>query len=223
MSLKHKCVPLLWKLANINPIPKETPITECTQLRPISLTNIIMRLFEKIVLKKEISPELQSLINCDQFAYKEGTSATDALIMCHHKWLNWLDNNADHVRVVSFDFKKAFDSVSHHIVCKKLEKTNINPYIINWIANFLSDRRQRVIVNGIETNYVEVNKGVPQGTVLEPFLFSLMINDLTVKDPDNNLLVKFADDMTASAPVKENYDTASATISKNGQRQTECH
>ena len=102
-----------------------------------------MRLFEKIVLKKEISPELQSPIKSDQFAYKEGTSATDAL-MCHQKWLNWLDNNADHVRVVSFDLKKAFDSVSHNNVCKKLEKTNINPYIINphiinWIANFLSD------------------------------------------------------------------------------------
>ena len=116
--------------------------------------------------------------------------------MCHHKRLNWLDNNADYVRVVLFDLKKAFDSVSHNIVCKKLEKTNIKPYIINWIANFLSDRRPRVTVNGIETNYVEVNKGVPQGTVLASFLFSLMINDLTVKDPDNNLLVKFADDMT---------------------------
>ena len=97
-----------------------------------------MRLFKRMVLKKEISPELQSLINCDQFAYKKGTSATDALIMCHHKGLNWLDNNTDHVRVVSFDFKKAFDSVSH-IVCKKLEKTNINPYMINWInCNFFA-------------------------------------------------------------------------------------
>ena len=74
--------------------------------------------------------------------------------MCHHKWLNWLDGNVDHVRVISFDLKKASDSVSHNIICKKLEKTNINPYVINWITNFLTDRRQRVIVNGIETNYV---------------------------------------------------------------------
>ena len=166
-----------------------------------------MRLFEKIVLTKEISPELKQVIKLDQFAYKKGTSATDALIMCHHKWLNWLDGNADHVRVISFDLKKAFDSVSHNIICKKLESTNINPYIINWIANFLTDRRQRVIVNGIETNYMNINKGVPQGTVLGPFLFSLMINDLTVKDPAN-ILVKFADDMTVGAPVQNNYDSA---------------
>ena len=76
----------------------------------------------------------------------------------------------------------------------------------------MSDRRQRIITNGIETNFVDVDKGVPQGTVLGPFLFSLMINDLTVKDPDNNLLVKFADDMTVSAPVKQNYDSASVEV-----------
>ena len=97
--------------------------------------------------------------------------------------------------MISFDLRKAFDSISH-IICNKLESININPYIINWIAIFLTDRRQSVIVNGIETNYVDINKGVPQGTVLGQFLFSLMINDLTVKDPVN-ILVKFADDMTA--------------------------
>ena len=108
MSLEHQCVPLLWKSANLNPIPKETALTDCTQLRPISLTNVIIRLFEKIVLTKEISPELKQVIKPDQFAYKKGTSATDALIMCHHKWLNWLDGNADHVRVMLFDLKESF-------------------------------------------------------------------------------------------------------------------
>ena len=88
-----------------------------------------MRLFEKFVLKKEIPPEFHSLKNCDQLACKEGTSATDTLIMCHHKWLNWLDNNADHVGMVSFDLKKAFDSVFHHTVCKKTGKNqNLSLY-----------------------------------------------------------------------------------------------
>ena len=82
--------------------------------------------------------------------------------MCHHKWLNWLDGNVDQVRVISLNLKKAFDSASHNIICKKLEKNR-------------TDRRQRVIVNGIETNYVDINKGVPRGTVLGPFL--LFLND----------------------------------------------
>ena len=101
-----ECVPQMWKLANLNPIPKEASLTDSTQLRPLSLTNIIMRLFEKVLLKKEIFPEQQSLIKCDQFAYKEGTSATDALIMWHHKWLNWLDNNADHGREILVNERK---------------------------------------------------------------------------------------------------------------------
>lgn len=106
----------------------------------------------------------------------------------------------------------AFDSVPHDILCEKLKTVNINPYITNWIIRFLSNRRQRVVINGsgTETSYVDINKGVPQGTFFSPFLFSLMINDTTVKDPRNNLLIKFADDMTVSAPVKSNCDSAAA-------------
>ena len=114
------------------PLPKESPLTECNQLRPISLTNIIMRLFERVVYKQEIASAFKSVIGRDQFAYKEGTNTTDALIMCLHHWLKWLDEGADSVRVISFDYKKAFDSVSHNIICEKLKTLEINPYTINW-------------------------------------------------------------------------------------------
>ncbi|EDO43664.1 predicted protein, partial [Nematostella vectensis] len=53
-SLKHQMVPSLWKLANVTPIPKESPLHECNQLRPISLTNIIMRIIERLVCKQEV-------------------------------------------------------------------------------------------------------------------------------------------------------------------------
>ena len=123
----------------------------------------------------------------DQFAYKEGTSTTTALIKCQRNWLKWLDDDADYVRVISFDLNKAFDTVPHEIICEKLKATYLNPYIINSIINFLSNRKQRVVVDGIETEYVHINRGVPQGTVLGPFLFSLMVNDIKPKDPENNM------------------------------------
>ena len=129
--------------------PKESPLTECNQLRPISLTNIIMRLFERVVYKQEIASAFKSMIGRDQFAYKEGTNTTDALIMCLHHWLKWLDEGADSVRVISFDYKKEFDSVSHNIICEKLKTLEINPYTINWIISFLANRKQRVVVDGI--------------------------------------------------------------------------
>ncbi len=212
LSIEQQCVPLMWKLANVNPLPKESPLTECNQLRPISLTNIIMRLFERVVYKQEIASAFKSVIGRDQFAYKEGTNTTDALIMCLHHWLKWLDEGADSVRVISFDYKKAFDSVSHNIICEKLKTLEINPYTINWIISFLANRKQRVVVDGIETVYVDINKGVPQGTVLGPFLFSLMVNDIKPMDAQNNLLVKFADDITTSAPVKSGSDSAEAEV-----------
>ena len=84
----------------------------------------------------------------------------------------------------------------HDIICEKLKATDLNAYIINWIINFLSNRKQKVVIDATETEYVDINRGVPQGTVLGPFLFSLMVNDIKPKDPENNMLVKFADEMT---------------------------
>ena len=92
-----------------------------------------------------------------------------AMIKCYHSWLNWLDKDADVVRVFSFYFSKAFDTVSNYIVCNKLKAMDVNPYITNWIISFLTNRQQRVVVNGKSTEFVSVNRGVPQGTVMCPF------------------------------------------------------
>ena len=137
LSLSRQYVPQRWKLANIAPIPKESPVTECSQLGPISLTDIIMRILEKVVVKQEIYPQAKKVIDDDQFAYKEGTSTITALIKCQHNWLKWLDDDADYVRVISFDLSKAFDTVPHDIIRGKLKATDLNTYVINWIINFL--------------------------------------------------------------------------------------
>ena len=115
-----------------------------------------------------------------------------------------MDKDADFVKVYSFDFSKAFDLVSHQIVCNKLKSYNINPYVINWIINFLTDRKQRVVVDGVTTKFTEIGRGVPQGTVLGPVLFSIMVNDINAVNPETNLLIKYADDITLSIPIGPN-------------------
>ena len=135
-SLRLHKVPSSWKMADIRPLPKESPLTSCSQLRPISLTAVIMRLFERLVYRFELSCICNDYIDLDQFAYRGGQNSTMALIKCQYTWLKWLDGNADFVRIFSFNFSKAFDSVSHNILCSKLKQVSINPYIINWLISF---------------------------------------------------------------------------------------
>ena len=125
ISIRKQMVPLLWKSANVVPIPKESPLQEVGQLRPISLTNI-MTIFERLVFRQELFDPLSLEIGANQFAYKQGQNCTVALIKCYHSWLKWLDGDADFVRVFAFDFKKAFDHVSHYILSEKIKALNVN-------------------------------------------------------------------------------------------------
>ena len=84
----------------------------------------------------------------------------------------------DFVRVFSFDFFKAFETVPNATVCNKLMSLDTNLYVINWIVSSPSNRKQRVVMDGFVTEFVSINRGVPQGTVLGPILFYIMVNDI---------------------------------------------
>ena len=150
---------------------------------------------------------------------KAGRNTFMALLKCHHKWLSWLDSDTDFVRVFTFDFSKAFDSVPHHIVCNKLQLITINSYVTNWIINFLSSRQQRVVVNDV-TQFLHISKGVQQGTVLGPALFSIMANDISRVDNRKSMLIKYAYGITLSAPVLESTGDPSTMEVESLQRRS---
>ena len=94
--------------------------------------------------------------------------------------------------VIYLDFQKAFNKVPHQRLLLKLKAHGIGNDIINWIVEWLTHRRQRVIVGGEISNWNSVLSGVPQGSVLGPILFLIYINDL--EDDISSKILKSADD-----------------------------
>ena len=98
------------------------------------------------------------------------------------------------------DFNKAFDCVNLELLSSKLRQFSLNPLIVNWYLSFLEKRQQRVVYNGFEGQWREVNRGTTQGSVSGPYLFNVFINDLEINLEGRPALFKYADDSTIIVP-----------------------
>lgn len=105
------------------------------------------------------------------------------------------------------DFSKAFDTVPHRRLMLKLEAYGVNGKVLEWINNFLVNRRQRTAVDGTVSEWGVVRSGVPQGTVLGPLLFLLFINDISDKNVVKSNMKLFADDSLVYRPIIGPRDT----------------
>ena len=194
--------PGIWKLANIIPIHKKGDKQLIKNYRPISLIPICGKIFEKIVFNHLYSFLTSNhLITKTQSGFRPGDSTTNQLL----RLIDTIHQSFDasptlEVRDVFTDISKAFDKVWHEGLVFKLKQNGVSGSLLNFFKNYLSDRKQRVVLNGSCADYKDIKSGVPQGSVLGPLLFLIYINDLEVNIKSQVRF--FADDTMLYSVVK---------------------
>ncbi len=200
-SLELCEVPSCFKCSTIIPVPKKTKITGLNDYRPVALTFVAMKSFERLVLsylKDSTWPILDPL----QFAYRTNRSVDDAVNIGLHFILQHLDRPGTYERILFVDFSSAFNTIIPDTLQNKLTQLSVPTSICRWITSFLTDRQQLVRLGKYSPSTRTISTGAPQGCVLSPLLFSLYTNDCTSKDPCVKLL-KFADDTTLIGLIQD--------------------
>ena len=166
--------------------------------RPISLTSHLIKIFEKIVREAIVKHLIDNdLLPTNQHGFIKGRSTTSQLINQTETLIRLLESGSE-IDTIYLDFAKAFDKVDHYILCNKLKEKRIGGRVGAWLHNFLSNRTLQVSANGALSKPAPVTSGVPQGTVLGPILFVIMISDIDA-NLQSSFISLFADDSRVSA------------------------
>ena len=206
--LKTSSYPYLWKLANVTPIFKKNDKQLIKNYRPISLLPICGKIFEKIIFSNFYKYlNTNKLITKNQSGFRPGDSTTNQLLyLVNEIHEAFEDPKCLEVRAVFLDISKAFDKVWHDGLIFKLKQNGVCGSLLKLFESYLNDRHQRVVINSSYSNYLPIESGVPQGSVLGPLLFLIYINDLE-KDIKSNIKF-FADDTMLYSIINDPFTSA---------------
>ena len=206
-SLKQGRAPDDWKEVNVSPIFKKGDKCQPTNYRPVSLTSVCSKVLEHIIHSHLMYFFEDSQILCDQqHGFRKHRSCESQLLTKVQDLASGLDNQQQ-MDAILLDFSKAFDKVPHQRLLMKLEHYGVRGTTLQCIRSFLSDRTQKVVVEGKPSSSAPVTSGVPNGTVLGPLLFLAYINDLPSRVKAKARL--FADDCLLYRNIKTNEDAES--------------
>jgi len=190
-SVREGFVPLRWKEANVVPVPKvQPPRAVESDLRPISLTATLAKMLESFV-GPWILERVADSLDDRQYGALRQRSTTHALVDMLHHWHAAADKG-ESVRTVFVDFAKAFDHVDHNVLVAKLVALSLPDVIVRWICAFLRERRQRVKIGDVLSDWLYLSAGMPQGSHLGPLTFVILIDALR----PGCLTHKYVDDTT---------------------------
>ena len=194
--LKHGHTPKPWKTANAAIIPKpgKTDYAEVKSFRIISLSSNLLKILESLVLwhlKKDLN--METSLNQRQYGFRPGSSTDAALLKVIHKIQTHLKAN-EHVIGVFIDIQGAFDNLPHRAIKTALENTPAKGKISKWIMNMVTNRNINLSL-AEETINRKIAKGCPQGGVLSPFLWNLVMDNLLTNNKQFKNIFAYADDI----------------------------
>ena len=176
--LKESCFPDFWKVSSVVSVFKNVGETSTAKnYRPVNLLSVVSKVFEKHV-NNRIDDHLEKcgLFSDFQYGFRSSRSTADLLTVVSDRIARNF-NRSGATRAVALDISKAFDRVWHAGLLHKLKSYGISGQIFSLISSFLSNRRLRVVLDGKSSQEYPINAGVPQGSILDPTLFLLYIND----------------------------------------------
>ena len=195
-----------WKKGNIMPIHKKNEKNLVKNYRPISLLPVCGKIFERIIFNSIFNYlSTNNLLSPHQSGFRPNDSCSNQLLYITHEIISSLDKNCE-VRGIFLDMSKAFDKVWHQGLIFKLKTIGISGKLLSLLENFLSNRKQRVVLKGQVSEWQYVKAGVPQGPILGSLLFLLYVNDLPNNLKSNVKL--FEDDVLLFSVVYDPVETA---------------